>query len=72
VDLISFTRIFFDISCLVFILILLFALKNKRIYAFGKMYSFLEDKFKFWQVVIGYILFIFTLVFLRVNFLTVN
>jgi hypothetical protein len=70
VDIISFTRIFFDIASFVFLVILIFGLKNKRIFALGRMYSFFEERCKFWQVVLGYILFIFTLVFLRVNFLT--
>lgn len=71
-DLVLFTRIFFDVSCIVFIIILIFCLKNKRVYAFGRVYSLSDNKSEFWQVVMGYVLFIFTFLFFRFNFLTVE
>lgn len=64
-DIVFFARTVFDIVFCAVVVILIFGIKNKRIYLFGRVYSLDEHKSHYHQAIVGYILYLCTLLLLR-------
>lgn len=63
-------RIVLDAIVVICVVLLFFGLKNSRIFIGGRFYYYSENKFQYWQAVIGYLLMIFGTAFLRIHFLS--
>lgn len=64
-NIVLFASIVFDVVFCSVVIILFFGVKNKRIYSLGRMYSYDEHKSQYKQTIVGYTLYLCTLLLLR-------
>lgn len=64
-DIVYFAITVFDIVFCAVVIILFFGIKNKRIFSFGRMYSYDSHKSQYHQSIFGYILYLCTLLLVR-------